>query len=176
MSEEKKNPQVEEVFNASKKMFDTSNNQCENGCYPTQPVYYGDPIPPQWSTPYVVGESEWFICTQHNTTAGIIPVTGAFNTSIIKPGDECSIYVSTRKYGGMCLPYNTTNIFEATVISVTSDKLKLQYHDDIAGVMREVTYTPENFFINVDDNIDVRISSRRYKPSPYGRRPIFDTV
>ena len=171
MSEEKKNPQVDEVFDASKRMFDASKNQCENGC-PTQPVYYGDPISPQWSAPYVVGESEWFICSQHNTNAGIIPVTGTFNTSIIKPSDECWIYVHVRKDGGMYFPYNKTNIFDAIVISVTSDELTLRYHDDIAGVMREVVYTPENFF-NVDNNIDIRITSCRYKPSPYESRPFF---
>lgn len=156
MSEEKKQPQVEEVFDAAK------NNPSWTG-FPT-PETLGHPTPP-WGSPYVVsGESEWWICTQHNTTAGIIPTVGMFNTLIIKPGDKCTITVQIRdKQNGYCAPFGKTNTFDATVKSITPDELKLEYHDVISGDMREVTYTPDKFF-NAGDEYDVRIASCKIKP------------
>lgn len=163
MSEEKKQSRVEEVFDAAK------NNHPSWTGFPT-PETFGQPAPP-WASPYYVsGESEWCICTQHNTTAGIIPTIGMFNTLIIKPGDKCTITVQIRdKQNGYCAPFGKSNAFDATVISVTPDELKLEYRDDIVSVMREVTYTPDKFF-NVDDNIDIRIASCKIKP--YGM-PIY---
>lgn len=155
MSEEKKQPQVEEVFDAAK------NNPSWTG-FPT-PETLGRPTPP-WGSPYVAGESEWWICTQHNTTAGIIPTVGMFNTLIIKPGDKCTITVQIRdKQNGYCAPFGKTNTFDATVKSITPDELKLEYHDVISGTMREVTYTPDKFF-NAGDEYDVRIASCKIKP------------
>lgn len=167
MSEEKKT-QVEEVFDAAKKIFDDPKTPSWTG-FPT-PGVYGQPTPP-WPSPYVAGESEWVICTQHKTTAGIIPTVGMFNTLIIKEGDKCTISVQIKqKQVGYGIQYGgIPNNFDATVVSVTPDELKLQYRDDIAGVMREVTYTPDKFF-NPSDEYDIRIASCKIKP--YGM-PIY---